>query len=146
MFKKYVIRISDRREFLDMFKGIFWYCDFYAKDEPEANEIISVMVKCDANGVPLEKVNFSSKSGENFNHKVEWVKFKHLNSYPYNYFPRGRVEIKNGKIKIFANPYIIASEQIKNMIVSKFELETIASSIYWIADNSYHYQYSYREG
>ena len=59
--------------------------------------------------------------------------------HPYNHYPRGRVEIKNGKIKIFANPVIIEEADAKESIVKAFELEEVRENISWIADGSKHY-------
>lgn len=53
---------------MSVYKGIFWYV-------PNEKKLITVKVKCDRNGVALEDVDYSSKSGENFNHKAEWAKF-----------------------------------------------------------------------
>lgn len=50
-----------------------------------------------------------SKSGLTFNHKKLWndVKPKEYKNYPYNYFPRGRVDFTNkGKPIIYLNPNI----------------------------------------
>lgn len=53
-----------------MKKGIFW-CKDFDTDNPK---LITVAAMCDLNGFPNEAVTFSSKSGENFNHKTEWSK------------------------------------------------------------------------
>ena len=52
--------------------------------------------KCNSDGMALEHVEYSSKSRNNFNHKAEWSKLPKsvTNGQPYNYYPRGRVEIK----------------------------------------------------
>ena len=123
-----------------MKKGIFWMYVTVFDYDLYVHNIVPVMVECDNNGNPLEDVVFSSKSGDNFNHKIEWKKQTEY-KYDYNFFPRGRVEIKNGKIKIYANPVIIAEEEAKNLIIETFELADVVEEIKWIADNSRHYQY-----
>lgn len=50
-----------------MRKGIFWCKD----SDAEAVELIIISVECDGDGNPKAQAIFSSKSGENFNHKAE---------------------------------------------------------------------------
>ena len=126
-----------------MKKGIFWCYEVYFDDDMVSPVLITKMVSCDIDGNPLEQVEFSSKSGDNFNHKIEWAKNKECElteEYPYNAFPRGRVEIKNGTVKVFANP-ILHMDEIKKKIVDSFELTDVEDEIKWIADNSSHYKY-----
>ena len=49
-----------------MRKGIFWWKNSGA----EGTELITVSVVCDKNGDSQEPVQFSSKSGNNFNHMI----------------------------------------------------------------------------
>lgn len=127
-----------------MKKGIFWCYVLCPADDKQENKLLTVMVDCDISGKTLENVEFSSKSGENFNHKSEWEKqyIKINGNKPFDYYPRGRVEIKNGKIRIFANPVIIADEEAKALIIKTFELEENKNDIAWISDNTKHYRYA----
>lgn len=127
----------------EMKKGIFWWNMIYCDDDMYYYNVYPVMVECDINGNPLEEVEFSSKSGENFNHKIEWKKQKDSNKHPYNFFPRGRVEIKNGRVRIFANPKVFLDERSKELIIKTFELQDVVDKIKWISDNSKHYKYCY---
>ena len=113
-----------------MKKGIFWIIN---------NELFSVTVECDITGTPLEFVEFSAKSGNNFNHKAEWEKFskKTTNGKPYNYYRRGRVEIKNNKATIYLNSRSNNTE-IQRKIVSAFGLENLKTI--FKSDGSAHYQ------
>ena len=101
-----------------MYKGIFWKTE---------NGFISVKVKSDHDGVGLEPMGYSSKSGENFNHKLEWNKLPRsvTGGKPFNFYPRGRVEIKNGKATIWLNPSLNTPETIIQSItdlgVSRYE-------------------------
>ena len=52
---------------MKLYKGIFWY-------DPKRRMLITKKIACDENGVALEAVEYSSKSGDNFNHKAEWAK------------------------------------------------------------------------
>ena len=128
-----------------MYKGIFWYYVTYFDDDMYSYNLLPVYVKCDINGNSLEECKFSSKSGNNFNHKIEWDKMhsqdKIRQRHPYNYSPRGRVEIRNGIIKVYANPVILDDEKAINHIIELFELVDYKESIRWISDNSKHYQY-----
>ena len=128
---------------IDMFKGIFWCYVICFDFDMYTRNLITVKVPCDGDGNPLEKADFSSKSGDNFVHKIEWDKISenNRNNHPYNYYPRGRVEINKGKIKIYANPVIICDEEARGLIVKTFELKEREKEIKWIADNSKHYQY-----
>lgn len=53
-----------------MYKGIFWL----TRDLLGDKKLLTVKVSCDSQGQPLEPVCFSSKSGDNFNHRLEWSK------------------------------------------------------------------------
>lgn len=47
------------------YKGVFWYV-------PGKEELIVKKVACDNNGMALELTEYTSKSGDNFNHKIEF--------------------------------------------------------------------------
>lgn len=64
-------------------------------------------------------------------------------SKPYDYYPRGRVEIKEkSKAKIFLNPDI-ATDKIIAYIIEKFRLQHREVKV--VADGSKHYGYSAEE-
>lgn len=117
-----------------VYKGIFWYI----KNEEGENELVCIKAECDSQN--KANVQFSSKSGENFNHKAEWAKLPHkiTGGKPFDYYPRGRVEIKNGNIRIFCNP-VLTEENILAMIIKAFSLENAKPKI--IADASFHYSF-----
>ena len=117
------------------YKGIFWY-------DPKTNALICKKVFCDKDGKALENVLYTSKSGENFNHEAEWQKISRsiTNGRPYNYYPRGRVEIKNGKATVYLNP-ILKVKTIQNMINSEFNLNSETIPVRFCADGSFHYNY-----
>ena len=120
---------------MSFYKGIFWYI-------PVEHKLISVKVTCDENGNALENVNYSSKSGGNFNHKTEWSKLHKdiTQNNPYNYYPRGRVEIKNGKATIYFNP-VLNRFDIHNLILEEFRLIRSNIIVCEVADGSKHYDY-----
>lgn len=123
-----------------MKKGIFW-CDSFGCDSPH---LIVVSVKCDADGKSDRPIGFSSKSGQNFNHKAEWQKLSRsvTRGQPFNYYPRGRVEIKNRKATIYLNPDL-NNTVVLNKIIEDFELKNQQDlkSIAVKSDGSSHYHY-----
>ena len=121
-----------------MRKGIFWCANF----DTECPELITVSAACDKNGDSKELVRFSSKSGNNFNHRPEWERLDRsiTAGRPFNYYPRGRVEIKNGKATVFLNP-AINKECIVYRIMDAFELMTGELNCINIkSDGSSHYR------
>ena len=123
-----------------MKKGIFWCTD----SDTEAPALITVSIACDKNGDSKELVRFSSKSGNNFNHRLEWERFDRsiTAGRPFNYYPRGRVEIKNGKATVFLNP-AINKECIVRRIMDAFELMTGELNCINIkSDGSSHYRFT----
>lgn len=122
-----------------MRKGIFWCTSF----DTEHPKLITVSVACDKNGNAKESVQFSSKSGSNFNHKLEWKRLERsvTAGCPFNYYPRGRVEVKNGRATIFLNP-IINKECVLSRVIDKFGLTTeklISVNIKSDGSNHYHF-------
>lgn len=123
-----------------MRKGIFWCANF----DTECPELITVSAACDKNGDSKELVRFSSKSGNNFNHRPEWERLDRsiTAGRPFNYYPRGRVEIKNGKATVFLNP-AINKECIVYRIMDAFELMTRELNCINIkSDGSSHYRFT----
>ena len=102
-------------------------------------------VKCDSFGNLLEDIphNMLSKSGGNFNHKNAWNALPKsiTDNKEYNYFPRGRAEIRNGKAIIFTN-YI--TEELKQKIIGAFYLSAGngIEQVIFKTDNSAHYKYT----
>ena len=123
-----------------MRKGIFWCANF----DTECPELITVSAACDKNGDSKELERFSSKSGNNFNHRPEWERLDRsiTAGRPFNYYPRGRVEIKNGKATVFLNP-AINKECIVYRIMDAFELMTGELNCINIkSDGSSHYRFT----
>lgn len=149
-------------------KGIFWCCK-QPVSTGEMHYIIyyPILVYCDDKGNALEEIEiiyssgnrikqlptpqYSSKKGDNFNHKIEWERHTYhkdsypTNKHPFNYYPRGRIEIHNGKIKIFASPIIVATPGYREAVCAYYQLNEYRNDITWIADNSAHYQYETEE-
>ena len=67
-------------------------------------------------------------------------------SRPYHYFPRGRVEIRKGRITVYIPPSLFREDTL-SVIFQEFELngEAAGRSIRVKADGSAHYQYQAEE-
>ena len=117
----------------------------YVKASKELNRGIFWDVNGELLAFPFVEDNLTgiAKSGNTYNHKKLWpfVKPKGCNK-PYNYYPRGRVEINNkGKVIIYMNPNV--SESLLSEIKIEFGIITEPRVIY---DNSNHYKCYLDEG
>lgn len=135
-------------------KGIFWViCSFDELDDDifvvlDDFELLAFTMPCTPNGqVDSEYALISnSKKGDSYNHKLTWEhglvdakEYKKLSKqYPYNYYPRGRVEISNSKCKIYLNGNINTDAVIAE-IKNRFGLWQNLESIKVLVDNSTHY-------
>lgn len=123
-----------------MEKGIFW-----ARRVADGKiELLTVKTPCDENGSALCPVYYTSKSGDNFNHKAERKKLDRnvTRGHAYNTYPRGRVEIKYEKVTVYANP-VLLREGIWLFIIQSFRLEEAAAQgkVRFCADGSAHYRF-----
>lgn len=128
----------------EILKGIFWFtCLFDEKNECDfsGTELIALTVPHNYDGYSVRALQFNSKKGTSFTHKDTWYQLvqhrRDLRRYSWNYFPRGRVEIKNNKAHIFVNPNIIKYDFYKQRIIEEFHLEDIRVKVF--VDNSTHY-------
>lgn len=117
----------------------------YVKASKELNRGIFWDVNGELLAFPFVEDNLTgiAKSGNTYNHKKLWpfVKPKGCNK-PYNYYPRGRVEINNkGKVIIYMNSNV--SESLLSEIKTEFGIITDPRIIY---DNSNHYKCYLDEG
>ena len=136
-----------------MNKGIFWVICSYEFINGKLTvdlsdyKLLSILIPCDEDGCVIDcsSALLNSKKGNSITHKAAWNttiitdrEYSRLpRRYSYNYFPRGRVEITNGKAVIFLNP-CIHHDFIISDIIEKFGIGA-AKSIKIIADNSSHY-------
>lgn len=127
------------KESKDLSKGIFWVKDCDDID----NSFIYFDVPCDVTGNPTAIDALNAKSGKTYNHELTWKTLNRniTDNKPFNYFPRGRVEIAHGKATIYCNP-LIATEQLVDVCKNKFNLNTFngIKSIRLVADGSEHYK------
>lgn len=121
-------------------KGIFWIAD---TERLENNLPYVFKIDCNSDGEVLSydlKFSLNSKSGGNYNHKLVWENYldrQYKRNLPYNYFPRGRVEIKRGVATVFINPDI-ATEDVIEFIKEQFNLSNLTVKV--VVDGSWHYK------
>ena len=130
------MKILESRE---LSKGIFWV----KNPEDINNSGIFLDIPCNADGTPQDSSYLNAKTGTTYNHERTWqlLDNKITDGKPFNYYPRGRVEIANGKATIFANPNIVG-EELVNWCTEKFHLTSLNGirKIRVIADGSSHYK------
>lgn len=120
-------------------KGVFWIVE-----DMRLQYIFPI--PCDKNGniIGLTEYKLNSKGGSNYNHKLLWAELpKELtHNKPFDYFPRGRVEIRNAKATVYLHPDM-NNEKIRKFIVTAFALteENGISGIRFVSDGSTHYKY-----
>ena len=142
-----VLLREDVHEFLDweveerpLQKGIFWL-----RDMENFTDCVILTIPINANGEVLEdpELPLNSKNKDNYNHKLTWEQLekKDTNNKPFNYYPRGRVEVKNGKATIYASPYI-CGERLLKWCVEMFALKEYngINDVICRADHSEHYK------
>jgi len=118
-----------------LFKGLFWLAE---------DGLIIYKIACNADGEPVTPdLPYNSRRGDSFKHKATWedaVKEqpREIRSKSWNYFPRGRVEIKDSKVTVYHNP-TLSSPELEQRIIDAFELNSEASIIRFMPDHSRHY-------
>lgn len=132
------------KEDRQLYRGIFWITDI----DDYWNSKLYFQIPCNSNG-DIDDMNFqiqptmSSTGSNNYNHERVWktLSKKETNNNPFNYYPRGRVEIFNGIAKVFHSPYL-NQEELKRWVTDKFNLNKAngIKNIKMIADGSSHYR------
>lgn len=124
---------------LRLYRGLFWW---------NGSELITVKVHCQETGVPAYSVRFFEKRPTLDSHEKEFKRLKANGDkrikgiMDYNELPRGRVEIDDGKAKVFMNP-VLNRKDIVETILREFGLskETqFLREIRIICDHSSHYK------
>lgn len=126
-----------------LYQGIFWIID---KDNLEKNASYCYKIVSDSDGNVLENaaaLPLNAKSGKTYNHKLTWDEMpKELTGgKPFDYYPRGRVQIANNKAIIYLNP-TINTDDAQAFIKETFELskENGINKIVFKSDGSNHYK------
>lgn len=129
------------KEDTELYKGIFWIVD---QDDIESNKKYCFVIPCSSDGVSTSVDNSCiAKSGDTYNHKKYWsmLSKEYTHNKPFDYYPRGRVEIMNGKATIYLNPNI-ATQEIMDFIVEQFHLTKYngINKVRLFVDGSEHYK------
>lgn len=130
----------------ELSSGIFWV--LADNQKLDGYTLLSFTIPCDIYGTPLggHVMELNSQNGLTYNHKKVWESvvqkdssYRPYNKKPFDYYPRGRVQIANNKARIYLNQNICTEsviEDIKNAF--GLSLDTI-SQIRVLVDNSTHY-------
>lgn len=130
----------------ELSSGIFWVLT----DDREIGSytLLPFEIPCDIQGTPIggHTMELNSKNGMTYNHKKVWEtvvqkdsSYRPYNKRPYDYYPRGRVQITNNKAQIYLNQNI-CTESIVEEIKTVFGLsQNTISQIRVVVDNSAHY-------
>lgn len=128
------------KESSELYKGIFWIVDL---SNIENNKNYCFQIPCNSDGEVYSTDGLTAKSGTTHNHEKYWnmLSSKLTHNKPFDYFPRGRVEISNGKATIYLNPNI-NDEYIRNFIIKQYNLNSYngINRIRFISDFSNHYK------
>lgn len=126
----------------ELAQGIFWIVDV---DNYYSNIDYCIPIYSNPDGTLInpEKYDLNAKSGITFNHEKYWNNMprKYTHGEKFNYYPRGRVQISNGKATIYANPNI-CNEELRQFIIEQFGLYKIRgiNKVVIIPDGSEHYK------
>ena len=117
----------------ELYTGIFWY-------DTDNDKWISVNVPCDLDG-KSNTDTFNSKNNTTYNHEKTWKAIQSENKFyrklPYNYYPRGRVMIRNGVADVYYSEFFLNDLFEK---YPEFGLH-ICKEVRWHVDNSDHYKF-----
>lgn len=106
-----------------LYRGIFWIKDI---DNVQGSGLC-FRIPCDSNGSIIADFeipqSMSSKNGDNYNHKNVWgtLSGRETDGKPFDYYPRGRIEIRNGKAVVYVSPHIPQND-LKEWLADKFNL------------------------
>lgn len=116
-----------------LYRGVFWVRSLSERD------IVTVRFQSDENGVLTD----NCLTAKDINHKHLWERLDSVvtGGLPFDYYPRGRVELRRGRALIFCSPHICTVE-LKSLITERFGLtqENGIKDVILKADGSSHYQ------
>lgn len=114
-----------------MNKGPFWLtCRYELTADGD--------VLCDFSEAVIIARPVSPEAERMLSHRESWVSVGGGRRVPWNYYPRGRVELRRGRVIVFANPLCFACEALESGLRDKFGIpETVKMT--FKADDSAHY-------
>lgn len=121
-----------------MYRGIFWIVGLVNLAN---NHDYLIKIKTDTQGTIINyDLPLNSKKKNNYTHKRTWNNLSNYltNNKSFDYYPRGRVEIRDNTCTIFISP-VINTEEVIEYLKDEFCLREIGK-ISVINDNSIHYQ------
>ena len=101
----------------DLSRGIFWVLA-ESENDITKEKIFPIQKYCDFDGNSDDYSGFSSADGTTYNHKETWKTLPKeiTKGKPFDYYPRGRVEISNGSATIWMNGNILElADEIKSL-------------------------------
>ena len=124
-----------------LYKGVFWIVE---SDMVEKNRKYCFTIPSDTDGNPTsDDLDLNAKSGKTYNHERLWNSLPARMRYgrDYKFYPRGRVEISNGKATVYLNPHI-NTEDVQEFIKSEFNLtdRNGIKKVVFFSDGSEHYK------
>lgn len=120
-----------------LYKGVFWIA------QDSLSQYV-FKIPCDINGNIAGQTDYAlnSKDGTNYNHRLLWAALPKALTHnkPFDYFPRGRVEIRNARAVVYLHPDI-NTEETQKFIIAAFALtqENGIIAVRFVADGSAHY-------
>lgn len=123
-------KISETRKEDELyFKGPFWVAGISKQEIENGNYIIlSEKELCTYDG----NLNRNRSNRKEQTHQYVWdSKFKKEFNVPYNYYPRGRVDVYKGKAYININSFLNKPKLI-NDILHEFEIDKLNYEVYEI--------------
>lgn len=124
------MKVSEvRKEDNLYFKGPFWVIADSIHDILIGNYVLL----CEKELCTYEgKIDRSRPNRKEQTHEQAWKKFKsNYYNLPYNYFPRGRVEVYQGKAYINLNS-ILNKPQIINDIIKEYQISDLEYNVFTI--------------
>jgi hypothetical protein len=122
-----------------MKKGLFWLIA-----EGDELALLIYAADCDENGNRSgPEPPYNSKKGNSFSHERSWLEAtkgqpSKIKSKAWDYFPRGRVEIKAGEASVYFNPILQEWGGFDEALVSLFDLRDFPMVM--LPDYSLHYK------
>ncbi|MCM1507682.1 MAG: hypothetical protein NC177_11190 [Ruminococcus flavefaciens] len=136
--------LSENKDILEssqLYRGIFWIKDI----DRIYDSGLYFRIPCDKNGLTEYEIpsEVSAKNAPDYNHKKLWESLpkKITAGKPFDFYPRGRIEIRNTKAFVYHSPHI-PQDVLKKWVAEKFNLTESNGirKIRLIADGSNHYR------